>query len=103
MKKQKLLIILSMLVGSIAFTGCSSNEVNFSPTTTVTTPSEMIKTQNVEVFSNIYRLGVKHGCKTAKGYYEKDYYKYNNDSVYKEGWYEGMKQCRQKGKYIVAY
>ena len=63
----------------------------------------MIGYQKVDVFSDMYRLGVKQGCKTAKGYYEKDYYKYNSDSVYKEGWYAGMKQCRQKGKYIVAY
>lgn len=101
MKKQKILVIASLLVGSLAFTGCMS--INESITTTSsTTSSKMIGYQKVDVFSDEYRLGVKQGCKTAKGYYEKDYYRYNSDPVYKEGWFAGMKQCRQKGKYIVA-
>jgi len=104
MKKRNILILTGLIMGSSLFTGCASTSESYTTTTTeVTTSSPSIKTQKVDVFSDTYRLGLKEGCKTAKGYYSKDYYKYNSNTVYKQGWYEGMRQCRQKGKYVVAY
>ena len=47
----------------------------------------------VLVKSPNYKLGKKHGCKTATGDYTKNGDTFKMDADYKNGWYSGRKNC----------
>jgi len=38
-------------------------------------------------------IGQHDGCKTAQGEYTKDSERFQNDTEYHEGWFEGRRQC----------
>ena len=44
--------------------------------------------------SNIYKLGIKDGCKTSKGAYTKSHYLFTRKSEYVDGWFMGRNKCK---------
>lgn len=44
------------------------------------------------------RKGIKDGCKTAKGIYQKSHILFNENSDYNKGWFLGRNRCDQKEK-----
>jgi len=41
-----------------------------------------------------YKEGIRHGCKTARGFYKKSHWLFNNSSEYYKGWFIGRNRCR---------
>jgi hypothetical protein len=41
-----------------------------------------------------YKKGIRDGCKTARGFYTKSHYLFNNNSDYANGWFLGRNRCR---------
>ena len=55
-------------------------------------------------YNNIYfakdieetkQLGIKEGCKTAKGDYTKSHILFNNNIEYQKGWFIGRNRCNK--------
>jgi len=42
----------------------------------------------------MYKKGIRDGCKTAKGFYKKSHYLFNNNNHYYNGWFLGRSKCR---------
>ena len=38
--------------------------------------------------------GIKDGCETARGFYTKSHWNFNNRPEYYKGWFLGRKKCR---------
>ena len=45
-------------------------------------------------FTPNYKKGIKDGCITAKGDYQKSHRLFNNDYDYNKGWFLGRNRCR---------
>jgi len=43
--------------------------------------------------SNIYKEGIKDGCKTSKGAYTKSHYLFKKKAEYADGWFIGRNKC----------
>lgn len=42
-----------------------------------------------------FKMGVRHGCKTAAGFYTKDSHRFKTQKSYHEGWFQGRNKCRK--------
>ena len=47
----------------------------------------------------LYKLGIKDGCSTGKGYFRKDYRYSKISKAYIDGWIEGRRVCRPPKTY----
>ena len=103
MKFTKLLIATISIASMLSFTSCSDYErglVAGSVATAVITDSARADHYYYNGYdygynrNSTYRLGVRHGCRTANGVYTKNRYKFNNYSSYRDGWYSGRNNCR---------
>lgn len=45
-------------------------------------------------FTDIYKKGVKDGCKTSKGKYTKSHWSFQNKQDYVDGWFLGRNRCK---------
>ena len=42
----------------------------------------------------LYRQGVIHGCRTANGYFTKNYHESSSSEAYRRGWEKGRATCK---------
>ncbi len=45
-------------------------------------------------FSYTFKLGIEHGCTTAKGDYKKTHMLFNYNNDYEDGWFLGRNRCK---------
>ena len=70
--------------GSLSLATCKQNgnfcykKINFGPTRGVD-----------------YEMGIKDGCRTAEGYFTKNYYMSSRSKDYFDGWMLGRSKCKQ--------
>ncbi|KIM08433.1 MAG: hypothetical protein KU28_03250 [Sulfurovum sp. PC08-66] len=67
MKISKLLVLIAVFVMSITF-----------------------------IQANGYTRGYDHGCSSAKGYWQKNRYAFNNNNRYRLGWLAGERDCTRR-------
>jgi len=106
MKFTKLLIATVSIASILSLTSCNDYEkglVTGAVAGAVITDSR--NTTNTDHYyyngydygynrNSTYRLGVRHGCRTANGVYTKNRYKFDNYASYRDGWYSGRRNCR---------
>ncbi|PHS33808.1 MAG: hypothetical protein COA92_04750 [Sulfurovum sp.] len=45
-------------------------------------------------FPNIYKKGIRDGCTTSKGTYNKSHSLFQNNKDYEDGWFLGRNRCK---------
>ena len=82
---KKIVISISITLG-LLFTGCAQKSKS----------NKYPRVYNGKVDKNSYgyKKGLRDGCTTAKGKYNKNHSQFRNNVNYHDGWFEGRRKCQ---------
>ncbi len=107
-KTTKNLLVATSIVTALTFTGCTQNEENLAlagagvaAIAVVASNTDGSNQDNYyhhgedygENRNYSYRDGVRAGCNSARGQWDRNYNRFSNDSNYRYGWEHGKRQC----------
>jgi len=99
MKFTKLLILATALVGMLSFTSCTRSERAFvtgavAGSVVTHAANNYNNNRSYRNGSDNYRMGYRHGCKTATDRYTQNSYRFDRYDDYRRGWHQGRRDCR---------
>ena len=102
MRLSKLLIIGISIVAALSFIGCTPYEKGLATGVVVGAAGATAYHDNYyyEGYNygpnrnEMYRRGVRDGCRSSRGRWIKRRYEWNHFPVYREGWSAGYRRCR---------
>ena len=107
-KTTKNLLVATSIVTALTFTGCTQNEENLAlagagvaAVAIVASHTDGSSKDNYyhhgqsygENRNYSYRDGVRAGCNSARGQWDRNYNRFSNDSNYRYGWEHAKRQC----------
>jgi len=92
LKRSKIILASTFLVGLMAFSGCASTA----------------ETMQQKGYGPAYSKGYEDGCESGKkagggmfNDFRKNVNRYDNDYKYREGWEDGYRQCKGEEKALM--